>query len=39
MDRNDPKLYEKIGDYLSRVKKVEVDNKEGEEMQQIEDLI
>ena len=39
LDRDDPKLYEKIGDYLSRVKNVEVDNKEGEEMQQMEDLI
>ena len=39
LERHDPKLYEKIGDYLSWVKKAKVHGEEGHEMQEMEELI
>ena len=39
LERDDPKLYEKIGNYLSWVKKAKLHNGQGYEIQEMEELI
>ena len=39
LEQDDPKLYDKIGEYLSLVKQAKVEYGEGEEVQEMEELI